>query len=195
MDSVSYIIVTYLPAIVMLIVGFALVVVEMYIPGFGVPGTLGIILLVLGVIATKPTPLQALIMAVIIIVLLCIALSICIHSVSKGRLSQSNLVLKETATRAEADAENQLNFFIGREGVARTVLRPAGIAEFDGVKLNVVSEGDFISIGSRVRVERVEGNRIVVRELEKGASSPSSAPVASAPEEEIPSQKPDSGSR
>ncbi len=143
MDSVSYIIVTYLPAIVMLIVGFALVVVEMYIPGFGVPGTLGIILLVLGVVATKPTPLQALIMAVIIIVLLCIALSICIHSVSKGRLSQSNLVLKETATRAEADAENQLNFFIGREGVARTVLRPAGIAEFDGVKLNVVSEGRF----------------------------------------------------
>lgn len=181
MDSVSYIIVTYLPAILMLIVGFALVVVEMCIPGFGAPGIIGCILLIGGVIATKPTPLQALIMAAIIIVLLCIALSICIHSVSKGKLSKSALVLKEVATRPEANDENQLNFFVGREGVTRTVLRPAGLAEFDGVKLNVVSDGDFIAIGARVRVERVEGNRIVVS-VREGPGEPEEPAVR--PEEE-----------
>ena len=41
----------YLPAIVLLILGFALVVLEMYLPGFGAPGILGFILLVAGVIA------------------------------------------------------------------------------------------------------------------------------------------------
>ena len=97
MDLVSYI-----PAIVLLILGFGLVVLEMYLPGFGAPGILGCILLVAGVIAARPTPLQALIMALIIVVLLCIALSIFIHSASKGRLANSKLVLKEVATRPES---------------------------------------------------------------------------------------------
>lgn len=163
MDSVSYAIVSNLPAVIMLVLGFVLVVVEMYIPGFGVPGILGIILLVGGVVAMEPTPLQALIMSVIIVLLLCIALSICIHSASKGRLAHSRLVLNEVATKAESETAKHLGYFVGKQGVTRTSLRPAGIGEFDGVKLNVVSEGEFIDIGAKIVVERVEGNRIVVR--------------------------------
>ena len=155
--------VSYLPAIILLVLGFALVVIEMYIPGFGAPGILGCILLVGGVIAARPTPLQALFMAVIIIALLCVALSVFVHSASRGRLARSNLVLKEVSTRA--NVENALHFFVGKEGVARTALRPAGIAEFDGVKLNVLTEGEFIDVGKRVSVSRVEGNRIVVAEI------------------------------
>ena len=160
MDFVSYI-----PAIILLILGFGLVVLEMYLPGFGAPGILGCILLVAGVVAARPTPLQALIMALIIVALLCVALSIFIHSASKGRLSNSKLVLKEVATRA--DGENELAYFVGKTGVTDTPLRPAGMAEFDGVKLSVVSEGEFIESGREVTVERVEGNRIVVREVKQ----------------------------
>lgn len=156
--------VSYLPAIILLVLGFALVLPEMYLPGFGAPGILGCILLIAGVIAARPTPLQALIMAVVIIILLCIALSIFIHSASKGRLSNSRLVLKEVATRPEN--ENELRYFIGKTGTTTTPLRPAGIAEFDGVKLNVVSEGEFVEAQRPVTVERVEGNRIVVREAQ-----------------------------
>ena len=152
-----------LPAILMLIVGFVLVVVEMYIPGFGAPGIIGILLLVLGVIATNPSPLQALVLALIIVVLLCIAFSICIRTVSRGKLSKTPLVLNDVSTGEESDASSDLSYFVGREGETHTALRPAGIAEFDGVKLNVVSDGDFINVGCRIRVERVEGNRIVVR--------------------------------
>ena len=160
MDFVSYI-----PAIILLILGFGLVVLEMYLPGFGAPGILGCILLVAGVIAARPTPLQALIMALIIVALLCVALSIFIHSASKGRLANSRLVLKEVATRA--DGENELAYFVGKTGVTDTPLRPAGHAEFDGVRLSVVSEGEFIEAGRTVTVERVEGNRIVVRETQQ----------------------------
>ena len=163
MDNVSAIIVQYLPTIVMLIVGFVLVVVEMYIPGFGVPGIAGILLLIGGVIMARPTPLQALIMVVIIVALLCIALSLCLHSAAKGRLANSRLVLKDVATQAETEESNDLLYFVGREGVAQTVLRPAGMADFDGVKLNVVSDGEYITSGCRIIVDRVEGNRIVVR--------------------------------
>ena len=153
-----------LPAVIMLIIGFVLVVVEMYIPGFGAPGIIGILLLIFGIVATNPSPLQALVLALIIAVLLCIAFSICIRAISKGRLNKTPLVLNDVSTGEEGDAASDLRYFIGREGETHTALRPAGIAEFDGVKLNVVSDGDFIRSGCRVRVERVEGNRIVVRE-------------------------------
>ena len=46
-----------------------------------------------------------------------------------------------------------------------TVLRPTGMAEFDGVKLNVVADGEYIPKDVRVRVDHVEGARVVVRRL------------------------------
>ena len=47
--------------------------------------------------------------------------------------------------------------------MATTVLRPAGTADFEGVKLDVVTEGEFIEKGRPLEVIRVEGRRIVVR--------------------------------
>ena len=148
--------------VAMLIVGFVLVVVEMYIPGFGVPGVLGVLLLGGGVWALDPTPFQALMIIVMIVLLLCIALSVCIHSASKGRLSKSKLVLHETATPQE-NSENPLTYYVGMQGKAITVLRPAGMALVNGVKLNVVSDGEFIDADDEIVVIGVDGNRICVR--------------------------------
>ncbi len=53
--------------------------------------------------------------------------------------------------------------WLGRTGVALSPLRPAGIAEIDDTRLDVVSDGGFIDAGSGIEVTRVDGNRIVVR--------------------------------
>ena len=53
--------------------------------------------------------------------------------------------------------------WLGRTGTALSPLRPAGIAEIDGVRVDVVSDGDFIEAGTPLLVTRVDGNRIVVR--------------------------------
>ena len=87
MDILSQIIVDNLLSVILLVVGFVLLVIEMYVPGFGAFGISGCVLLIGGIIAARPTPLQALIMVVIILALLCIVLSVSIHSASKGRLS------------------------------------------------------------------------------------------------------------
>jgi membrane-bound serine protease (ClpP class) len=55
--------------------------------------------------------------------------------------------------------------YIGKRGISLTQLRPAGIAEVDSVRLDVVSDGSFIEQGRRIEVMQVEGNRIVVREI------------------------------
>lgn len=153
--------------VAMLIVGFVLVVIEMYIPGIGVPGVLGVLLLGGGVWALDPTPFQALMIIVAIVLLLCIALSVCIHSASKGRLSKSRLVLHETSTPQQA-GENPLAYYVGMQGKALTVLRPAGMALVNDVKLNVVSDGEFIDAGDEICVTSVDGNRICVRKAVKG---------------------------
>ncbi len=154
-----------IPVLLMMLVGVGLLVFEMYVPGFGAPGISGIALLALGFVLLKPTMSQGLILFAILAAILCVALSICLYSASKGRLSKSKLVLNDVAVSAGAAENNDMNYFIGREGVTHTALRPAGIGEFDGVKLNVVSDGEFIARGRPIRVQSVEGNRIVVCEL------------------------------
>jgi membrane-bound serine protease (ClpP class) len=52
---------------------------------------------------------------------------------------------------------------LGRTGTALSPLRPAGIAEIDGTRVDVVSDGAFIEAGTAIEVTRVDGNRVVVR--------------------------------
>lgn len=151
-----------IPEVILMLVGVGLLVFEMYLPGFGVPGTLGSILMVIGFVLIKPTLSQGLLLFVILAAILCVALSICLYTASKGRLNKSKLVLNDVAVSADAAENNDLNYFIGKTGVTNTALRPSGIGEFDGVKLNVVSDGDFIPANTGIKVLSVEGNRIVV---------------------------------
>jgi membrane-bound serine protease (ClpP class) len=61
--------------------------------------------------------------------------------------------------RALADPES----FHGAAGVAWSDLRPAGIAVFDGKRVDVVTRGDYIPAGTPVEVLADEGYRRVVR--------------------------------
>ena len=167
MEGLGSLLLNNIPVLVMMLVGVGLLVFEMYVPGFGAPGISGIALLVLSFILLKPTLAQGLVLFAILAAILCVALSICLYSASKGRLSKSKLVLNDVAVPADSAENNDLNYFIGREGVTHTALRPAGIGEFDGVKLNVVSDGEFIAQGRNIRVLSVQGNRIVVQETDK----------------------------
>ena len=146
-------------ALIVLTVGYVLLVVEMCIPGFGAPGITGAVLAVVGLIVMHPTPLQALTLVIVYVLLLMIALVICMRWIAQGRLSKSKLVLNEVSAPGKG---GDLEKYVGKTGAAHTPLRPAGIAELDGVRLNVVTEGDYIERGAPVRVVRVSGNRVVV---------------------------------
>ncbi len=154
-----------IPVLIMMLVGVGLLVFEMYVPGFGAPGISGIALLVLGFVLLKPPLAEGLILFAILAAILCVALSICLITASKGRLSKSKLVLNDVAVSAKAAENNDLNYFIGREGVAHTALRPAGLVDFVGERLNAVCGGGLIAQGMPVRVLSVQGNRILVKEV------------------------------
>lgn len=55
---------------------------------------------------------------------------------------------------------------VGKEGVALSILRPTGRARIGDKRMNVVTDGEFLPQGAKLRVIEVEGNRIVVAEAE-----------------------------
>lgn len=52
---------------------------------------------------------------------------------------------------------------LGKEAETLTELMPGGKVELEGKKVDVVTGGEMVEKGRRVRVVKVEGNRIVVR--------------------------------
>jgi membrane-bound serine protease (ClpP class) len=55
--------------------------------------------------------------------------------------------------------------WLGKRGTAASTLRPSGIATSEGDRVDVVSDGEFIETGEPIMVVKVDGNRIVVRQL------------------------------
>ena len=62
-------------------------------------------------------------------------------------------------------AEEGVVSLVGQRGLTRSPLRPVGKAEIDGDYLDVFSEGGFIDANTEIEVVRHEGNRIFVREI------------------------------
>ena len=55
--------------------------------------------------------------------------------------------------------------FLGAVGVCVTDLRPAGTVMIDGEPVDVVSEGGFVKQGLSVKVIKVDGSRVMVRQI------------------------------
>ena len=155
-----------LPLLVCFLVGIGLLVLEAFMPGFGLPGISGIVMEIVAIVLTwvNHGPVAALGLTIIVLSLIAIAISMSLRSATRGRLSRSKIILKEReSNEAGYRSAEDMQVFLGKEGETTTVCRPTGMAEFDGVKLNVVSEGEFLPAGTRIRIVQVEGSRIVVR--------------------------------
>ena len=149
-------------SVILFILGFLLFIVDMFNPGFGVPGALGIVFLIVGVIVTAETVEQGILMGVVILAILAVMLTIVLYSASKGRLSKK-LILKDATDRQSGfSGTEDMKYLLGKSGKTVTPLRPAGCADLDGVRLDVVTRGEFIEKDVPVTVIEVEGNRIVV---------------------------------
>ncbi len=163
MEAVLDVILTNLPLVLCLLVGVALLVLEVFVPGFGLCGISGLILLTVGIVITWNTygSVAGLAVTLIALALAGISISVSIKSAATGKLSKSALILNRVTQPVEHEDTEAL---LGKEGVTATVLNPVGIAEFDGVRLNVVSEGNYMAKGAKVRIAQIDGAKIIVRE-------------------------------
>ena len=146
------------------VVGSGLIIVEAFIPGFGVAGVFGAILEIAGIwITGSRFGLGAGLLALLLVLLFVgTAVFLSYRSAVKGRLSKSPLVLQDVEN-PEGKAED--GDLVNRKGETATALRPAGFVLVDGARYSAVSEGDFLEKEMPVLVTGKRGSQLVVRKL------------------------------
>lgn len=144
-------------ALLLLIAGIILIIIEVFIPGFGFFGISGVIALVIGIFFMASSIEQAVLILMVTIITLTILGSILIKLLINKKI-KSPIILYESLEEDTSD----MAYLIGKKGIALTALRPAGKGDFDGVILDVMSGGMFIEKGNPIEVERIDGNKIIV---------------------------------
>lgn len=151
--------------IILFAVGILLIFLELFLPG-AISGTLGLAALIASLFLAGENPFHIGISIFIAICISIILLFVMVKVLGKKMVLFNRMILFDTARKEDGYVSNvNRTDLIGKEGIALTVLRPSGTAIILNERLDVVSEGGFIDQGSPIMVIKVEGVRIVVREM------------------------------
>ena len=140
-----------------MVIGLVLIILELFIPGVGLPGLIGSISFIYGVWTMTGSVYVTI---VYVIVPATVAIFVMIYllkdGLTEGRLENLVLTNKEDQ-KLMANAN-----LIGKTGVTTTSLRPVGKALIDGRTVDVITGGSFIDKDTQIIVQSIDGIRVVV---------------------------------
>jgi membrane-bound serine protease (ClpP class) len=160
--------------------GIGLLLLEIcVIPGFGITGISGIVLVFAGIflaLVKRPLPGLPIPEHDIWNALYIIGSSLVVGTTLTAVLFRyvlprtefmSGIILKhdEKSATGYVSSGADLCHLVGTDGTAGSQLRPAGKGIFNDMLLDVVTEGGLIEKGARIRILKIEGSRIVVKEI------------------------------
>lgn len=163
--------------ILLFIIGVILLLLEIFvIPGFGVAGIAGIVLLVCSFAFSMvpnesfdfsmmpPNFLFRSFLLVILSIIGAIILSVLFGKSILNSRAFKRLVLADEQASSQGYVSSTFdNEVVGKEGIARTDLRPSGKVEIDGKWFDAVALGGYIEKGTVVQVDRHENYNLFVR--------------------------------
>lgn len=162
--------------LLIILVGILLLLIEMIvIPGFGIAGVGGIIVIIFGLyrllLPDVPVGEEVADMAMfgltIGIIGGLVGLVLLFKLMTKTKFWKK-LATPDVQDHARGyDTSLGLEDMVGKIGVAKSDLRPSGWVTVDDKKIFVVSDGTFIEDGQKVKIIKVDGNRVVVKEIKK----------------------------
>ena len=162
--------------IILFIVGVVALILEIFvIPGFGIFGVAGIISIVaslfLGLIPSGDyLTTEAIELAVLELggaLLATIILSYFLFKyLPKSKIFNTFVLKDQIASGSGYTIRKEVRELLGKEGVALSDLRPAGIGLFDDDRIDVITRGDYIEKGKRIKVIAEEGSKVVVKEFD-----------------------------
>ncbi len=147
------------------VTGLILLIVEAIVPGFGLPGISGIILVILGAVLAMGSLASALMsISVAIIITAIITILLIKHG---NRIPHLDKIVLETSHGQGEKYKSSLTYesYLGKEGISISELRPSGIIEIEGKRLDALSDGTFIPKEANIKVIKVEGTKIIVRRV------------------------------
>ena len=180
--------------VILFAAGLVFLAIELFvIPGFGVSGVSGLLLMLTSVLMASQhfivpstgRELETTVSSLTVIVGSGIGICVAVMAISYFRgsipfLSWMTLQPPESKTQSVANSDGkvkpltaavsqQFPVQVGDWGVAESPLRPAGRVKFEDDYVDVVSDGAFVNVGCQVRVIKISGNRVQVRALEENA--------------------------
>jgi membrane-bound serine protease (ClpP class) len=156
--------------LILFIVGLGLILLEFFIAG-GIAGAIGFVAIIASFFFAADNVIHMGI-SLLVAITITIFVSILLFKVFGKKLRLFKRIILTDSTNTESGYVSNINRLelVGLEGIAATVLRPAGTIFVGNERIDAVSEGAYIDKGSKVKVVKVEGARIVVRavtDLEK----------------------------
>ncbi len=158
--------------IILFVVGVTLLLVEIFVvPGFGLFGISGILLIVaslfLGLIGDLPYVdwdiiSDAIIQLAVSLLMSLVAIYLLLKILPKTQIWNRLILQENIAATSGYTSKPDFSHLVGQKGKALTDLRPSGAALINNKRVDVVTEGDYIESGSKIIVVEVEGSKIVV---------------------------------
>lgn len=150
--------------IALILLGAALIVAEVYlVPGFNVIGIIGFLVVLFGVgFGFSETGLVG--GTLYLVGALAVVGGAFMWLWRSGAWDRFILAtnLKRDELLIARESEDRARY-LGEAGTAITPLRPTGIVEIDGRRIEVMTEGEFIAAGSDVKVVAMDRRRYFVR--------------------------------
>ncbi len=156
----------WVPA-VLLSVGVVFSIVEVFVPGFGFFGIVGMGSMVAGIIvriAQGLNVLQSIVLILLVLGFFAVAGMFMVFSAQHGILSQTGLFETNTTISRDYDkTEKELRKLVGKSGRAVSKLNLGGKAKIRGKIYDVVSATSLIPAGAHIKVIEIKDNHIIVR--------------------------------
>lgn len=151
-------------SIVLFVAGIVFIVLEMFVPSFGILGLLGGAGIVSGVVTAAYDTGNAF-ESLGLALLIALVLVVIVAYIFRRRGVWNRFILHDRLTTEQGyvpsgDGRERL---VGMSGTTLSPLRPAGVADIDGKRIDVITSGEFVPAGRRIEVVSADGTRIVVK--------------------------------
>ena len=170
--------------ILVFVIGIVLLIVEVFVlPGFGIAGISGLVLVVLslgfaliGNVGFQFPPAQAILSAIWTLAITLVLLVLLMFSLARfiprsSRFGQ--LILEpELASGMGFTSSSSRDDLVGNMGKTLNALRPSGTALINDERIDVTTSGEYIEAGKTIRVVNVRGSRVEVRAVSEPAATP-----------------------
>jgi membrane-bound serine protease (ClpP class) len=143
---------------------------ELFLPTGGILFVLAVGALVVGLAMTfAHSTARGMVTLIGVAIIIPILGAILIHYWPKTSIGRRFLLsgTQEDDTLANMPVNLELEQLRGRYGRTVSALRPAGTTEFDGRRVDTLSEGTMIEPGQWVRCIDVKAGRVIVRQVDK----------------------------
>ena len=153
-------------AILLMLVGCVLVMLEVFIPSGGIISIVAAVSFIAAIfIAFQPGPSTGPAIGLIFTAATVFAVPALIALAFKywPKTPMGKAFLGEVPTDEQVLPKDPRRALLGRVGVARSKMLPSGAVEVDGQMIDAVTQGQAIEPGAYVVVTEVRANRVVVR--------------------------------